>query len=90
MRVSSGTLLYYAGLCMCTSLVCQNITVAGGNYRNVFLVSISCMLFADVCCVLVFFRGGNMRWIAVAIAIASLYIVGDCMHGHRYGEITLQ
>jgi hypothetical protein len=35
------------------------------------------MTLADACCAVVFRRGGSARWIAVIVALPSLWILGE-------------
>jgi len=77
MRVSSGLLLSLAALWMSVALFCQNVTLAGGDYRGILLVAIAGMVAADLCCVVVVIRGGRLRWAALAVALPSLFIVAD-------------
>ncbi len=77
MRLQSGLLLFVATACMLFSLMCQNITIAGGNYGQVLLAGIVGMTAADICCVIVFIRGGALKWGALIIALPSLFIVWD-------------
>lgn len=76
MGVVSGSLLSFAGFCMFVALVCQSITVVG-SYRGVLLVALVAMILADLCCIIVFFRRSGLRWLAVVVALPSLFIVWD-------------
>jgi hypothetical protein len=84
-RPASGALLSFAGLCMAFALVCQNITVAEpGSYRGVLLVALTAMILADLCCTVVFVRGGGLRWLAAAVASPSVFIVWDFLRRASY------
>lgn len=77
MRLSSAMLLALAAAAMFVALFCQNITLASGDYRVVLLIALCGSIFADVCCAIVFFRGGLLRWLAVLIALPTLFVVVD-------------
>jgi hypothetical protein len=62
---------------MAVALICQNVTVAGGSYWGVLLVALGAMIVADLCCAIVFVRGGGLRWVAAAVASPSVFIVWD-------------
>ncbi len=79
MCVSSGALLSLAVICMAVALTCQNITLVSGDYRGVLLLALLGMVAADLCCFVVFARGGRSRWVAVALATPSLFIVADLL-----------
>lgn len=78
-RVTSGTLLSNAASMMLIALICQNITLASGDYGLILLVAIVTMCIADACCAIVFTRGGWMRWAALAVASPSLMIIMDVL-----------
>lgn len=75
----SGLLLVLAGFSMAVALACQNVTVAGGNYRHVLVTALGAMLVADACGVIVFRRGGRLRWVAATLALPSLFILWDLL-----------
>ena len=77
MRISNGLLLSLAALCMTIALACSNVTLISGDYRGVLAVAFVGMVAADLCCAVVFARGGGARWVAVALAAPSLFIVAD-------------
>jgi hypothetical protein len=64
---------------MFLALLFQYITVAGGRYHEVLLLALGGMAFADLCCAIVFLRGGGLRWAAVAIALPSVFIILDSL-----------
>ena len=77
MQPASGTLLWFAGFWMAFALIFQNVTIAGNNYRGVLLAALGAMIVADVCCTVVFVRGGGLRWVAAAVASPSVFILWD-------------
>jgi hypothetical protein len=62
---------------MAVALVCQTITIGGGDYRVVLLVALGGMVVADVCCAVMIWRGDVVRLVPVVIALPSLYIVWE-------------
>jgi hypothetical protein len=79
MRISTGSLLTIAVLCMAVALCCANITLVSGDYRGVLIVAVLGMFTADLCCCIVFARRGRSRWAAVVVAAPSLFIVADLL-----------
>jgi hypothetical protein len=79
MRVQSGRLLMLAAMFMFVAILFQIVTIAGNDYRMVLLVAFVCMAVAVACCLAVFVRGGVLRWLAVVIALPSLFIIPDLM-----------
>ncbi len=77
--LSSGLLLLLATFFVLVALGCQNVTVVGGDYRFVLSVASVGMVLADVCCFVVFRRGGVLRAAAVVLALPSLFIVLDTL-----------
>jgi hypothetical protein len=77
MRLSSGSLLFIAAFCMLLALGFQSITLASQDYRGALLFAFLSMVLADVCCTLVFARGGRLRWAALALATPSCFILWD-------------
>jgi hypothetical protein len=69
---------------MFVALVYQNITVAGEDYRGELLIALAAMVVADLCCAVVFLRGGGLRWVAVVIALPSVLIVLDVLRRAPY------
>lgn len=84
MRISSQLLLVLAAFGMFVALACQNVTLASGKYASVLLIALGGTVFADVCCAIVFFRGGLLRWLAVLIALPTLFVVGDFLRRAPY------
>jgi hypothetical protein len=77
MRIPSRWLLFVAAVTMLQAVGNLFITVASGNYREILLTSLVGMVVADVCYAVVFFRGGWLRWGAMALALPSLFIIWD-------------
>jgi hypothetical protein len=79
MRISSGLLLFLAGFSMFVALGSLFVTVAGGDYRSELLTALGGMIVADACCAAVFLRGGRLRWVALAVALPTAFIVWDLL-----------
>ena len=77
MRLPTGLLLRVAAFCMIAAGACLNVSLASGDYRGVQLAAFVGMVVADVCCAVVWQRGGRSRWIAAAFALPSLFVVWD-------------
>ena len=75
--ISSGMLLIVAAWLMAAALFGQTITLTSGDYRAILLASLAAMGAADALCAVVFFRGGRLRWVAVAIALPTVFLVAD-------------
>ena len=70
-------LLAIAALSMLVSLAYENVDISTGKYRGALLTSVMAMTIADLLCVPQFFRRGRTRWIAVLIALPSLFVLWD-------------
>jgi hypothetical protein len=77
MQVSSGTLLAVAAMCVAVAACCDNVTLVSGDYRGVLLVSLLGAVAANLCCAILAARGGLVRWVAIALAIPSLFVLAD-------------
>lgn len=86
-RLATGSLLALASVAMLTSVISQNVTVAGGQYRGVFFISIAALVAAGCCCWAVFRRGGRARWVALLIALPSVLVVLDWLRRLPYLHI---
>ncbi len=76
MRMLDRVLLVIAALLMLVSLIYENITTTG-DYQAALLTALAAMTIADVICVQQFLRRGRARWIAILIALPSLFVVWD-------------
>jgi hypothetical protein len=70
-RLSLATLL------MLVSLTSESIDLASQNYRASLATSLGTMIVADILCVPSVFSRSRERWIAVLIAMPSLFILWD-------------
>lgn len=77
MRLFSTLLLVSASFCMLLALLFQTVTLATGDYRPILITSLALMVVADVCCLVVYLRGGRARLVAALIPAPSLFIVLD-------------
>ena len=83
--IVGNSLLGAAGLMMLASVVSDSITLANGNYSAMLHRAIVLLAVADIVCVHQFiYRRGVARWIAVAIAAPSLFIIPDVMQRAPY------
>jgi hypothetical protein len=69
---------------MLISLTFENIDISTGDYRGALLTALATMTVADLICVPQFFRRGRARWIAVVIALPSIFILWDFVNRARY------
>jgi|GEM_PF-6433284 hypothetical protein len=70
-------LLVVAVLLMLVSLFNENVTLATGDYRRALLTALVTMAIADLICLQDFLRRHRARWVAVLIALPSLFILWD-------------
>ena len=87
MRITSGLLLNAAGICMLVALALQNVSIASNDtraYRGVLITALALTTIADVCCAIVAYRGGWQRWLALMIALPTLYIIADFLRRAPY------
>jgi cytochrome c biogenesis protein CcdA len=81
MRIGSSLLFVLAGVIMFFALGNLFITVARSNYnyQNELFTALGGMIIADLCCAVVFFRGGYLRWGALVFALPSVFIVWEVL-----------
>lgn len=77
MRLSDNVLLRIAAFSMVVALFFQNVTVASGDYRLALANGLAGMLVADGCCLVVWRRGGDLKWCMLAVVPPSAFIVFD-------------
>jgi hypothetical protein len=70
-------MLSVAALLMLVSLASENVTLVSQDYRAVLARALATMIVADLLCVPSILRRGRERWIAVLIALPSLFILWD-------------
>jgi hypothetical protein len=70
-------MLSVAALLMLVSLASENVTLVSQDYRAVLAGALATMIVADLLCVPSILRRGRERWIAVLIALPSLFILWD-------------
>jgi hypothetical protein len=74
----SGLFLAAGVAAMLGALFFQNITLAGGSYRNVLLVALALTVIADACLATVVWRGpGSLRLMALVAMGPTLFVVAD-------------
>ena len=84
-RAIGNSLLVTAALLMLISAFNDGIDLASQDYRGALLTAVAAMVFADFLCVHQFLtRRGLARWVAVVIALPSVWIVGDVLRRAPY------
>lgn len=75
--VASETLLVAATLLMMVALASVTITLANASYAGVLVTALTCTLLADTCCLVVFLRGGWVRWVTLLVVLPSLFVYSE-------------
>lgn len=81
-KITSFILLCIAAICVVVAVFCATVTLAGGSYQMFLIVALVAMIIANCICVVVFLRAGLVRWIAVMIALPSLFVICELLRRH--------
>ena len=74
-RISSGSLLLIAAICLFFAMAC-NVSIEGyNNWRLMLVARFEALLVSELCCAIVFWRRDGLRWVAVLLALPPPLII---------------
>jgi len=77
-------MLSLAALLMLVSLASESVTVVSQDYRALLATALATMIVADILCVPSLLSRGREHWIALLIALPSLFILWDFARRAHY------